>query len=190
MNTRRFVCALLGLWIGASLFMAAVAAFNFKTVDHLLASPQPEVAMYIKALGPEKVRSLFRHEAAEFNRALFEGWGIVQLGISLLVFGILLFGTKEGKFVLSVSLLLVLITAGMHLLVTPNIVAYGRALDFMASDKEVSLRERVRVFHNTYSSLEGVKLVGIGIILAMFLREIRRRPGRGPLSEIEEFEAA
>lgn len=170
--------------------MAAVAAFNFKTVDHLLAAPQPEVAAYIKTIGADRVRSLFRHEAAEFNRALFEAWGVVQLGISMLVFGILLFGTKEGKFVLSVSLLLVLITGGMHLLVTPNIVAYGRGLDFMTSDREIGIRERLRVFHNTYTSLEGVKLLGIGIILVMFLRETRRRPGRGPLTEIEEMEAA
>src|SRR5436190_6741390 len=184
MNTRRFICALLGLWIGASLFMGTVAAVSFRSVDRLLASPQPEVAAEIKVVGAEKMRALLRHEAGEFNRALFEGWGVVQIALSLLLFGILLFGTKEGKFVLSVSLLLVIVTAGMHLLVTPNIVAYGRGLDFQPPDKEIGLRERVKVFHNTYSSLEIVKLSGIVAILVVLLREVRRRPGRGPMTEM------
>ena len=190
MNTRRFICALLGAWIGASLFMASVAAFNFKSVNDLFITPQPELVGYIKAIGPEKLRMLFRHEAAEFNRALFEGWGLVQIGISLLVFGLLLFGTKEGKFILSVSLLMVLLVTGMHLLVTPSIVGYGRSLDFASPDKEFSMRQRVGAFHNAYTALESVKLLGGVILLVIFFREVRRRPGRDPMDDYEEVEAA
>lgn len=190
MNTRRFICALLGAWIGASFLMASVAMFNFRVVNDIFITPQPELVGYIKAIGPEKLRMLFRHEAAEFNRSLFEAWGFVQIGISLLVFGTLLFGTKEGKFILSVSLLLVLIVTGMHLLITPSIVGYGRSLDFAPADKEFAMRQRVNAYHNAYTTLEGVKLAGNVMLLVIFFREVRRRPGRGPDDEFEEIEAA
>ncbi len=190
MNTRRFICALLGAWIGASLLMASVAAYNFRVVNEMFVTPQPELLGYIKTIGPEKLRLLFRHEAAEFNRALFEAWGFVQIAVSLLVFGILLFGTKEGKFILGVSLLMVLLVTGMHLLVTPSIVGYGRNLDFAPADKEYAMRQRVNAFHNAYTTLEGVKLVGAVVLLVIFFREVKRRPGRGPNDEYEELEAA
>ncbi|WP_031495119.1 hypothetical protein [Bryobacter aggregatus] len=191
MNTRRLICTLLGAWLGASLFMAFVAAYNFRVVNDLFVLPQPEMASYIKVIGQDRLQILFRHEAAEFNRSLFEVWGIVQIVIALLLFGILLFGTKEGKFTLAVSLTMVLLVTGMHLLVTPSIIGYGRSLDFIAKDKELGLRQKVKVFHNTYSTLEGIKMVGGVILLVIFFRETRRRPERGgPETDLEAIEAA
>ncbi len=190
MNTRRFICALLGAWIGASLLVAFAAAYNFRVVNDMFVTPQPELVGFIKAIGPEKLRLLFRHEAAEFNRAIFEAWGFIQIAISLLVFGTLLFGTKEGKFILGVSLVMVLLVTGMHLLITPSIVGYGRSLDFAPADKEYAMRQRVNAFHQAYTTLESIKLVGSVVLLVIFFREVRRRPGRGPNDEYEEIEAA
>ena len=178
MNTRRLICTLLGMWIGASLFMAAVAASSFRLVNDLMLNPAAELAPYFKVLGAEKMRILARYQAAEFNRALFDGWGLVQILVGLLIFGILLFGTKEGKLILGLSLFMVLLSTGMHLLVTPSIVGYGRSLDFVAPDKEMDLRNRVKAFHNAYSALEGVKLICGASLLVIFFRETRKRNGR------------
>jgi len=190
MNTRRIVCTLLGIWIGASLFMAAVAAFSFRLVNEMVLNPAPELAPYIKVLGSEKLRLLARHQAAEFNRTLFEGWGLLQIFLGLIIFGILLFGTKEGKLILGLSLFMVLLTSGMHLLVTPSIVGYGRSLDFLGPEKEPEMRNRVQAFHNAYSTLEGVKLLCGTILLVIFFREVRKRPGSAAGSRDDEFEAA
>jgi hypothetical protein len=189
MNTRRIICTLLGMWIGASLFMAAVAAFSFRLVNELIVNPAPEMAPYFKLLGSEKLRILARHQAAEFNRSLFDGWGMAQILLGLLIFGILLFGTKEGKLVLGLSLFMVLLTTGMHVLVTPSIIGYGRSLDFVGPDKEPDLRRRVDAFHKIYSSLEGVKLLCGASLLVIFFLEVKRRPGRGG-EDREDGEAA
>lgn len=190
MNTRRIICTLLGIWIGASLFMAAVAAFSFRLVNELILNPAPELASYFKILGSDKMRMLARHQAAEFNRSLFEGWGLVQILLGLLIFGILLFGTKEGKLILGISLFMVLLTSGMHLLVTPSIVGYGRTLDFVAIDKEPQMRSRVQAYHSAYSALEGVKLLCGVVMLGIFFREVRRRPGKDGDSRYDDLEAA
>lgn len=185
MNTRRIICTLLGMWIGASLFMAVVAASSFIQVNELIVNPAPETAPYFKILGAEKVGLLARHQASEFNRTLFENWGIAQIILGLLVFGMLLFGTKEGKVILGLSLLMVLLVTGMHLFITPSIIGYGRGLDFVSIDKEESTRKRVRALHNAYSTLEVVKLLaGVGLLI-IFFREVPRRGSRE-----DNFEAA
>lgn len=186
MNTRRIICTLLGLWIGASLFMAAVAASSFRNVNEMMLNPAAEMAPYLKTIGAEKLRLLARHQAGEFNRMLFEGWGLLQILIALLLFGMLLFGTKEGKGILALSLFMLLLTAGMHLLVTPAIVGYGRTLDFVPPDKELDLRRRVQTYHSTYSTLEGVKLLCGTLLLFIFFREVPRKPGWTPSSDAAE----
>jgi hypothetical protein len=182
MNSRRFLCLVLGLWLGASLFMAFVAVMNFRIVREVIANPQPELATYLKALGPDRLRVLFRHEAAEVNRALFDLWGYTQIAFSLLIFGLLLFATKEGKGVLGVGVLLLLVVLIMQFAVTPGIIGYGRVLDFAAADKELDLRQRVATLHSLYSAFEGLKLLLISGLAVYFLRE---RPLRRPKSAEE-----
>lgn len=191
MNSRRFLCVLLGLWFGASLWMAFVAVFNFRAVNEILANPQPEMGFYLKVMGPERLRLLLRHEASEVNRALFENWGLAQIGISLVTFGMLLFGTREGKTPLALGLLMVLLSAGMHLFVTPSIVGFGRSLDFVSVDKEPEARKRLKSFHDAYSALEATKLLAGVALTTILVRDVRRRKGSGGGSERgEEYEAA
>ncbi|MBM3758963.1 MAG: hypothetical protein FJW36_01820 [Acidobacteria bacterium] len=175
MNTRRIICTLMGIWIGGSLFMAAAAVFSFRLVNELILNPAPEMAPYFKLLGAEKLRMIARYQAAEFNRSLFEGWGLVQILLGLLIFGILLFGSKEGKLTLGISLSMVLLCTVMHLGVTPSIVGYGRTLDFVGPDKEPQLRSRVQAFHYAYSGLEGLKLLSAVVILGLMYRDGKRR---------------
>lgn len=171
MNARRFVCIILGLWLGASLFMTFVAIMNFRMVNEVLANPQPELAAYIKIISPERMRLLYRHEAAEVNRALFLYWGYAQVGISIFLFGLLLFATKEGKAVLGTGLALILLVCVLQFAITPGIIGYGRGLDFLPPNQELALRKRVGTLHSTYSTLEVVKLLGMVGLMLVFLRE-------------------
>ncbi len=183
MNTRRILCTLLGVWMGVSLFAAALAAFSFRLVNQMIVNPPAEFAPYIKAVGLDKLRLLARYQASEFNRAMFEGWGLAQILIGLLVFGIILFGTKEGKLVLAISLVMLALVTGMHLLVTPSIVGYGRSLDFVAPDKDLQARKELQAIHNMYSALEGMKLLGGVVLLGIFYRDGRRRGMRDDANE-------
>jgi hypothetical protein len=189
MNSRRIACALIGLWLGAMIAVALIAASNFRIVNQMLTNPQPELAAYLKIIGPDRMRMLFRHEAGEVNRALFEAWGLVQILITLLLFGLLLFGTKVGRVVLGMSLFTIILSTVMHLAITPSIVGYGRSLDFVGPDREPALRQRVQAFHSAYSTMAGLNaLVGLGM-LGMMARE-RRRRGAGRDVSVEDYDAA
>jgi hypothetical protein len=44
MHFRRFAALLLGVWLAGCVFMDMVATQNFRSVDHLLAAPPPQIA--------------------------------------------------------------------------------------------------------------------------------------------------
>ena len=77
---------------------------------------------------------LFRWEAGEQNRYLFEVWETAQIAIGMAVLFILLFGSTEGKFALALSLLLMVFVVVERFLLTPLMVSLGRLIDFIPPD--------------------------------------------------------
>src|SRR4051794_10040419 len=119
MHFRRLACVVLGIWMGGILMMSLVATQNFRTVDRILIEPSLGAAADLKAFGHDKARALFRWEAGEQNRYLFEVWETAQIAIAMSVLFILLFGSTEGKFALALSLLLIVIVLVERFLLTP-----------------------------------------------------------------------
>ncbi len=78
--------ALLGMWLGWTLFMFFVAGVSFSTAERILRNPNPPFSHATQALSTEGTRSLFRYFAAELNRRVFAayGWGEIVLGTVLL----------------------------------------------------------------------------------------------------------
>src|SRR3954462_14937114 len=100
MHARRLACFLLGLWLAGGLFMAWVATQNFREVDRLLSREDPAATLRLQPLGAE-ARTILRYHASEMNRWLFRNWEIVQLVFGTAFFFVMLFGSRENKFVLS-----------------------------------------------------------------------------------------
>jgi hypothetical protein len=132
MRTRRIACLLLGLWLGAGLWMQWAAASNVNSANELLMRPSAAAAAYLKTLGRAPIAPLAYYLAAEQNRSLFETWGMVQIVMSALFFFFLLFGTREGKIPLALALLLFLIAVGERSAIIPEMNMVGRASDFAA----------------------------------------------------------
>lgn len=130
MHSRRIACLLLGLWVGAGLWMQWMAVQNAKAAETLLERPGPSAAAYFKTIDLAKASQLAHYLAAEQNRSLYEIWGDVQIAVSALFFFLLLFGTRMGKFSLALALLLFLIALGERLVMTPGMETVGRATDF------------------------------------------------------------
>jgi hypothetical protein len=164
MRYRRIGTFLLGLWLGAGVLMAWVAIESFRSVDRLLSAPSPVAAIQIKSLGPDGARALFRYEAAEQNRALFQTWGSFQLILAVGFFSFLLFGSSEGKFSLLLALLMLLIVAVQRLAMTPELASLGRGLDFIPSEVPSLERNRFWMLHSLYTGSEIVKW-GLGLVL-------------------------
>ncbi len=184
MHFRRIVCLLLGGWLIGLLLMAMVAAENFHTVDRLLLDPQPAAALELKTMGHEFSRMLLRWQAGEQNRRMFATWETVQIAIGMAVFFVLLFGSTESKFSLSLSLLLVVLVLLERLVLTPMIIALGLLIDFVPPNAHSVERIKFEVLHNGYVGVEGAKLL-VGLVLAGKLVIRSRRKSGDAVGQVD-----
>jgi len=167
MRSRRLACLILGSWLGAGLLMAWASAESSRSVDRLLAQPNPLAAVEIRNAGRAPVTELLRYQVAELNRSYAETWEWAQLCLGTFFFFFLLFGTTQGKASLALALLMFLVVAAQRLLLTPEIVSMGRALDFAASYSSPD-RNQLQVLHYGYTLTELAKLA-LGLTLAGLL---------------------
>ncbi len=176
MHTKRFATLLLGMWLAGSIFMMAVATWNFAGVDRLLAEPDMSANQYIKVLGADSARMLLRHQVAELNRTYFDAWEVAQFGIGITLIVTLLFATNgERLYMIGCGLLLLLVLVE-HFLLTPQITGIGRLIDFVPPDAPSPERVRFWRFHNAYATLEVLKLLLlIGLSARLLIIQSRRR---------------
>jgi hypothetical protein len=176
MHFRRFACFLVGIWLTGGLFMAMVATQNFHAVDRLLAKPAVPAAVELNKLGPVAARALLRYHSAELNRLYFETWENAELAIGLVLMLVLLFGSDESKWTLSLPLAMLTIALVQRFVLTPEIVALGRIIDFVPVSPPTEERNRFWVLHGVFTSLELLKWV-LGLLLtARLVFRRRRRP--------------
>ena len=155
MHARRLVCFLFGLWLAGGLFMAWVATQNFREVDRLLSRDNPEATLRVKPFGPQ-ARMLMRYQASEMNRWLFESWEYIQLAFGTIFFLVILLGSRENKLVLGGVLLTLLLVLVQRVLLTPELIAIGRLIDFVP-DAASPDRQKFWVVHTAYSGVEVAK---------------------------------
>src|SRR5882762_8209151 len=149
MHFRRFAALLLGAWLAGCVFMDMVSTQNFRSVDHLLAAPPPQIAERMQAMGGhDPARAFLRYQASELNRAYFDNW-------------------ERAQIVLGAVLMLGLVLL-MHFYLTPEITRLGRAIDFVSPGTPSPDRTRFWTFHGAYSACELAKL-GLGTMLAVLL---------------------
>jgi hypothetical protein len=172
---RRFACFLLGLWLGAGLFMDMVVTQNFRSVDRLLANPAPAAAGEIAKLGPAAARVFLRHQVSEQNRWYFETWGLTEALIGAALLLILLFGSTEKNFTLLLALLMLLIAIVQRFALTPQMVVLGRIIDWVPIDQPSPDRSRFWMLHNAFVGLEMLNWVlGLVLIAKLVFRSRKR----------------
>ena len=167
MHYSRISAFLLGALLTGSLFMVYVASGNFQTVSEILKSPPPQADKMIKVLGDENARLLLRYLAGEENRLFFETWETAQLGLGLLLAGLLFFAANR-RLMAGLAGAIVVLTVFQHFKITPDLVWQGRAIDFVPATGDPTARQQFFKLHAAYGVIEVVKLlliIGIGIAL-------------------------
>lgn len=188
MHARRLACFLLGLWLGGGLFMAWVATQNFREVDRLLSGEDPAATLRLKPLGPQ-ARFTMRYQASEMNRWLFRKWEVAQLIFGTAFLFLVLFGSRESKFVLAGVVLTLLLVLVQHLLITPELIGLGRLIDFVPPEARSPDRQKFWVMHTAYSGVEGAKwLLGLALTgkLVFAMDRGRSRHSRRELDSIDK----
>ena len=129
MHSRRMISFVLGLWMAGIAAVTYVTSLSQRTVSSVMAIPPHEANKWIDVLGAEKMRIMLVHGSAELNRGVLEFWGNADLIVCLFLF-VAVVMNKSGKVLIILTAVLLLLGAASGFLLTPQIVAVGRQLDF------------------------------------------------------------
>jgi hypothetical protein len=159
----------LGFLLCGTILLWIVASVNFSILD---AKRLPLAAERLEAAGEANVRLALRHGAGELNRFFFALWNRVQIGLVLL-FLLLEWVRARGRRMVRLWLgTAVLVLAAVLLFyLTPHIAAAGRAIDFVPADPPTPEREAFFRIHALYLVLDFVKLLALGVLAALAVRE-------------------
>ena len=166
---------LLGAWVGATLFMWMVATQNFAVVDQILEARSEGFARTVSALTAEQLRLALRYQASEVNRLFFEGWGMLQPPLAVLVM-LLAWRSGSSRMVVGAVAAMLLITVFLQVYVVPETVRLGRVLDFLPREPAPPEAAPFWRLHHTYTGLDMLKFV---LGLAVGLLVIRTGADRG-----------
>lgn len=164
MRSRLSLLLLLGAWLGATVFMWMVATKNFAIVEQILATPADGFAETVAALSPEELRLALRYQASEVNRLFFEGWGMIQPPLALVVM-LLAWRSGGGRLLVALTAVMLLITVFLQLYVVPETVRLGRLLDFVPREPPPPEAGPFWRLHHTYTGLDMLKFV-LGLAVA------------------------
>jgi len=163
--------AILGVWIGITLFMWFAAGKSFSTVERVLQSQNPQFLKITKPLSPADTRELLRNVAAEINRTLFGVYGWAQLVLGTVMLALLLRQTPRDSFAIAIACMMLVFVLILTLVITPQILSVGRSLDFVLRNPAPPDLARFGMLHGAYTALDGIKLLAaLGLLVRRIMR--------------------
>ena len=165
-RTQAVGIAILGVWLGWTLFMWFAATRSFRTVDRVLTASSPKFQQAVQPLGHDRARVVLRYLVSEINRTYFRFYGWTQILLGMLL--VLLVWRQVprdsvGLLLAGVMLCLVLI---LTLVIQPQIVSLGRSIDFVPRNPVPPVMPRFWMLHGMFTGLDGVKfLTGLGLLI-------------------------
>jgi hypothetical protein len=186
MKKRRILMLVLGVWLGATVFMWMVATQNFAAVERILSAPSREFAATASALSPEQLRLVLRYQASEVNRFFFEGWGMLQPPLAVVALW-LAWRSGADRWIVGAVAVMLLIAVFLQLYVVPETVRLGRLLDFVPREPPPPAATPFWRLHHTYTGLDMLKfLLGLGVAFGL-LKTAGASAGRGGSGRPAQF---
>jgi hypothetical protein len=170
-RTQAVGIAILGAWLGGTLFMWFAATRSFRTVDRVLTASRPQFQQAAQPLAHDQARVVLRYLASEINRTYFQFYGWVQIVLGLIL--VLLLARQVPRD--TVALVLASVMLGLALILTlviqPQIVSLGRSIDFVPRNPAPPVMPRFWMLHGMFTGLDGVKwLAGLALLVRWILR--------------------
>jgi hypothetical protein len=165
MHARRFACMLLGFWLAGSMVMAFLAADSANTAGRLLIDRGPAAGLRIQAMGREEARLMLAYPVRQQVRWWLEEWENLELAVGAFFFLFLLFGTREGKLALFLTLGIYAITLFERFFTLPQMLYLGAAMDFVPVNVVMPERNEFIAVQNAFIGVEIVKallILGLG----------------------------
>jgi hypothetical protein len=161
--------AILGVWLGWTLFMWFLAGRSFRTVDRVLTHSNPKVEEAARPLAPDKERELLRHVASEINRTIFRAYGWAQIVLGALLFFLFYMQAPRSTFNLVLAGTMLALVLILSLAITPQIASLGRSFDFVPRDPAPPGMQRFWMLHGAFTGLDGVKLLTGFVLLGRLI---------------------
>ncbi len=181
------IAFVLGLWLAGMVMVTYVTSLSLRTVASVMAIPPHEASKWIEELGNDKVRTLLAHGSSEVNRGLFESWGNADLVICLFLL-VAVVMNKHGKALISMTAVLLLLGAASAYLLTPQMVAVGRQLDFRVVFPVPPEVVQVAALERMYYGLALGRTLIVGTMVTLLLYRSDRSP-RVRRSRLDEVDA-
>jgi len=159
----------LGIWLGGSVILGTIVAYNFSGIGDLFErNPklQQHAGFILDDVAAKKTSLLWVH-SSELNRVYFEVWNRVQLVLGALAVILALWDRARRLPIV----LLVLATALVGITqwaFQPGIVELGRQLDFLPRDPAPPMLETFQYYHRAYFLAESARF-GLVCVAALLL---------------------
>jgi hypothetical protein len=161
--------ALLGVWLGWTVFMWFAATRTFRTVDRVLNSPNPQLTAATQPLGHDETWVVLRHLASEINRTFFEGYGAAQILLGIALLFLIWRQTPRDTFAVVLAGVMLALVLILTVAITPQIIALGRSIDFLPRNPEPAVMPRFWMLHGAFTGLDGAKLLAGLVLLARWI---------------------
>jgi hypothetical protein len=176
MQARRFACMLLGFWLAGSMVMAFIAADSGNTAGRLLIDHGPAASLRIQAMGREEARIMLAWPVRQQARWWLEEWENLELALGAIFFLFLLFGTREGKPALSITLGIYAIVLFQRFFTLPQILYLGAQMDFVPVNVVIPERNELIAVQKLFTGVEIFKALAV-LGLSVYLIARTRRSG-------------
>jgi len=173
MHARRFACMLLGFWLAVSIVMAFIASDSGNTAERLLINHGPAASLRIKAMGREEARIMLAYPVRQQVRWWLEEWENLEVALGAFFFLFLLFGTREGKLALSLTLGVYAIVLFQRFFTLPQILYLGAQMDFVALNVVIPERNQLIAVQKLFTGVEIFKalaILGLGVYMIVRTR--------------------
>jgi hypothetical protein len=161
MHARRFACMLLGCWLAGSIVMAFIGSDSGNTAERLLIDHGPAASQRIKAMGREEARIMLAYPVRQQVRWWLEEWENLEMALGAFFFLFLLFGTREGKVALAVTLGIYAIVLFQRFFTSPQILYLGAQMDFVPLNVVIPERNELIAVQKIFTGVEIFKALAI-----------------------------
>ena len=159
----------LGIWLGGSVILGSIVAYNFSGIDDLFErNPKLEqhAGFALDDVAAKKASLLWVH-SSELNRVYFEVWNRVQLVLGALAVVLALWGGAR-RLPIVLLILATALVAVTQWVFQPGIVELGRQLDFLSRVPPPPMLATFQHYHRAYFMAESVRF-GLVCVAALFL---------------------
>lgn len=145
--------------------MSFVTTEIFYGVDRLMANPPGPIAKNVQDLGSDVTRTMFRYQSSEFNRFLLDAWQPLQTGIAFALLASVLLTAHRNRYLIVISAAMAALVLIAAFYVTPAMMAFGRAFDFVPPAAASAERDNYEHFEFLYSVIYWLNLT-LGLSMA------------------------